>query len=234
MAALPAASAAARRQRCSIISARSTRSSCAAASLETTIGELVPDSPWRGRPSPGCAACAASTRSPPSGLAAEIGDLTRFERPGKLMSYLGLVPSENSSGETRRQGGITKTGSTHARRLLVEATWHYRKTPARGVTLARRQDGQPAHVVAISWQAQQRLHRVWRRLGEERGKRSTIVAVAVARELAGFCWALAAPTETGTAPNATSVEKGGENPPTRESIGGLTMSSPQVAGHARS
>ena len=66
-----------------------------------------------------------------------------------------------------------------------------RKTPARGVTLQRRQDGQPAHIVAISWQAQQRLHRVWRRLAEERGKRRTIVAVAVARELAGFCWALA-------------------------------------------
>jgi transposase len=107
------------------------------------------------------------------------------------MSYLGLVPSENSSGETRRQGGITKTGSRHARRLLVEAAWHYRKTPSRGITLQRRQDGQPANIVAISWQAQQRLHRVWRRLAERRGKRRTIVAVAVARELAGFAWALA-------------------------------------------
>jgi transposase len=125
------------------------------------------------------------------GLAAELGDLTRFDRPGKLMSYVGLVPSESSSGESRRQGKITKTGSKHARRLLVEASWHYRKTPARGVTLQRRQEGQPATVVAISWQAQQRLHRVWRRLAEQRGKRSTIVAVAVARELAGFCWALA-------------------------------------------
>jgi transposase len=107
------------------------------------------------------------------------------------MSYIGLVPSENSSGETRRQGAITKTGSRHARRLLVEAAWHYRKTPARGVTLQRRQEGQPANIIAISWQAQQRLHRVWRRLAEQRGKRRTIVAVAVARELAGFCWALA-------------------------------------------
>ena len=107
------------------------------------------------------------------------------------MSYLGLVPSENSSGETRRQGAITKTGSRHARRLLVEAAWHYRKPPARGKALQRRQVGQPAHVLTIAWQAQQRLHRVWRRLDGERGKRRTIVAVTVARELTGFCWALA-------------------------------------------
>ena len=106
------------------------------------------------------------------------------------MSYIGLVASENRSGETRRQGKITKTGSKHARRLLVEAAWHYRKTPARGVTLQRRQDGQPAQVIAISWQAQRRLHHLWRRLADQRGKRRTIVAVAVARELAGFCWAL--------------------------------------------
>jgi transposase len=66
------------------------------------------------------------------------------------MSYVGLVPSESSSGETRRQGKITKTGSKHARRLLVEGAWHYRKTPARGVTLQRRQDGQPASLIAIS------------------------------------------------------------------------------------
>jgi transposase len=108
-----------------------------------------------------------------------------------VISYLGLVPSENSTGQSRRQGAITKTGSKHARRLLVEAAWHYRKTPARGVTLQRRQEGQPASVIAISWQAQLRLHRLWRRLDLERGKRRTIVAVAVARELAGFCWALA-------------------------------------------
>jgi transposase len=158
--------------------------------LEKTISELVPESPY--------AQTVARLRSlrgvdtlSAVGLCAEIGDFGRFERPGKLMSYVGLVPSENSSGETRRQGGITKTGSRHARRLLVEAAWHYRKTPARGVTLQRRQEGQPANIIAISWQAQQRLHRVWRRLAEQRGKRRTIVAVAVARELAGFCWALA-------------------------------------------
>jgi transposase len=107
------------------------------------------------------------------------------------MSFLGLVPSEHSSGQTRRQGQITKSGSGHGRRLLVEAAWHYRRRPAKGETLKRRQAGQSPHVVAISWAAQQRLHRTWQRLDHERGKRRTLVAVAVARELAGFCWAIA-------------------------------------------
>jgi transposase len=100
------------------------------------------------------------------------------------------VPSEHSSGETRRQGHITKSGSRHARRLLVEASWHYRRPPRLGTTLERRQDGQEQAVIAIAWKAQQRLHRVWRRLDLQRGKRRTVVAVAVARQLAGFCWAI--------------------------------------------
>jgi transposase len=158
--------------------------------LEATIAELVPSSPHAQTVARLRCLRGIDTLSA-VGLAAEIGDFARFERPGRLMSYAGLVPSESSSGETRRQGGITKTGSRHARRLLVEAAWHYRKAPARGVTLQRRQDGQPANIVAISWQAQLRLHRVWRRLADQRGKRRTIVAVAVARELVGFCWALA-------------------------------------------
>lgn len=158
--------------------------------LQTAIGELVPGSPWGDTVARLRCLRGIDTLSA-VGLCAEVGDFERFDRAGRLMSYLGLVPSENSSGETRRQGAITKTGSRHARRLLVEAAWHYRKRPARGKALERRQDGQPAHVVAIAWQAQQRLHHVWRRLDGERGKRRTIVAVAVARELAGFCWALA-------------------------------------------
>ena len=125
------------------------------------------------------------------GLCAEIGDFDRFPRPAHLMSYLGLVPSEDSTGARRRQGTITKSGSEHARRLLVEAAWHYRRAPRRGRELKRRQQGQPQHVCAISWKAQQRLHRTWRRLDQERGKRRTVVAVAVARELTGFCWAMA-------------------------------------------
>jgi transposase len=158
--------------------------------LQTAIGELVPASPWGNTVARLRCLRGIDTLSA-VGLCAEVGDFERFDRAGRLMSYLGLVPSENSSGETRRQGAITKTGSRHARRLLVEAAWHYRKRPAIGKALERRQGAQPAHVVAIAWQAQQRLHRVWRRLDDQRGKRRTIVAVAVARELAGFCWALA-------------------------------------------
>jgi transposase len=158
--------------------------------LESEITELVPASP--------CAQNVARLRClrgidtlSAVGLATEIGDFHRFQRAGQLMSYIGVVPSENSTGESRRQGAITKTGSRHARRLLVEAAWHYRKTPSRGTTLTRRQDGQPAPVVELSWKAQRRLYRSWQRLDTERGKRRTIVAVAVARELAGFCWAIA-------------------------------------------
>jgi transposase len=100
------------------------------------------------------------------------------------------VPSENTTGSQRRLGAITKTGSGHARRLLVEAAWHYRKAPRIAKALTERQDGQPAEAVALAWSAQQRLHRTWARL-EARTKRRTIIAVAAARELAGFCWAIA-------------------------------------------
>ncbi len=156
--------------------------------LEATIDELVPDSPWADTIARLRCLRGIDTLSA-VGLCSEIGDFTRFAKAGQLMSYLGLVPSETSSGEARRQGAITKTGSGHGRRLLVEAAWHYRRAPAKGQPLKRRQAGQPAHVLAISWQAQQRLHRTWQRLDTQRGKRRTIVAVAVARELAGFCWA---------------------------------------------
>jgi transposase len=105
------------------------------------------------------------------------------------MSYVGLVPCESTTGKQRRLGAITKTGSGHARRLLVEAAWHYRPRPQIGKALSDRQDGQPAHAIAVSWSAQQRLHRTWQRL-EQRGKRRTIIAVAAARELTGFCWAI--------------------------------------------
>jgi transposase len=157
--------------------------------LERQMTALVPASPWaveiaRLRCLRGIDTLTAL------GLCAEIGDFGRFKRPGQLMSYLGLVPSEHTTGDKRRLGSITKSGSQHARRLLVEAAWHYRRQPRVGRELATRQDGQPQHVTAISWQAQRRLHRTWRRLDHERGKRRTIVAVAVARELAGFCWAI--------------------------------------------
>jgi len=167
--------------------------------VEATIGELIPGSPLahtvaRLRCMRGIDTLSAI------GLAAEIGDFTRFPRPAQLMSYVGLVPSEHTSGEQRRQGAITKTGSRHARRLLVEAAWHYRKPPRHGTTLARRQDGQPAAAVAISWKTQQRLHQLWRRLDTKRGKRRTVVAVAVARHLAGFCWAIVTTNQEHAAP----------------------------------
>jgi transposase len=158
--------------------------------LERTIGELVPASPWAQTVARLRCLRGIDTLSA-VGLCAEIGDWERFGRPAQLMSFLGLVPSENSTGEQRRLGAITKTGSRHARRLLVEAAWHYRRPPRRSRELARRQEGQAAHVIALAWKTQQRLHRTWRRLDAERGKRRTIVAVAVARELAGFCWAIA-------------------------------------------
>lgn len=158
--------------------------------LETAIGELIPDSPWADTIARLRCLRGIDTLSA-VGLCAEIGDWGRFARAGQVMSYLGLVPSEDSTGSSRRLGSITKTGSGHGRRLLVEAAWHYRRAPAKGQALKRRQAGQPAHVIAISWQAQQRLYRTWQRLDSERGKRRTIVAVAVARELAGFCWATA-------------------------------------------
>lgn len=125
-----------------------------------------------------------------AGLCAEIGHFDRFHHPAQVMSYLGVVPSENSSGQRQRRGPITKSGSQHARRLLVEAAWHYRRPPRVAGNLARRQaDGEP-EVIAIAWKAQRRLHHVWNRM-EQRHKRRTIIAVAAARELAGFCWAAA-------------------------------------------
>jgi transposase len=123
-------------------------------------------------------------------LCLEIGDFARFENPRKLSSWLGLVPSLDQSGESRRHGAITKTGSGYARRLLVESAWHYLREPRIGATVANRQQGQPAHVLQIAWRAQHRLYRLHARL-RARGKPANISTVAVARELACFLWAAA-------------------------------------------
>ncbi len=122
-------------------------------------------------------------------LSVELGDWRRF-RPDSLGPFLGLVPSEDSSGERRRQGAITKTGNTHARRLLVEAAWHQRRPLRASAALERRRQGQPSSVRARADASARRLHARWHAL-ESRGKRRTVVAVAVARELTGHCWALA-------------------------------------------
>ena len=157
--------------------------------LEREIVAILPGSPWETQV--GRLRCLRGVDTLTAvGLCAEIGDFERFARAEQLMSYLGLVPSESTTGNTRRLGSITKTGSAHARRLLVEAAWHYRKAPAIGKTLTDRQAGQPAEAVAIAWSAQRRLHRTWARL-QARNKRPTIIAVAAARELVGFCWAIA-------------------------------------------
>jgi len=156
--------------------------------LEREIVALLPDSPWAMQV--GRLRCLRGIDTlTAAGLCAEIADFERFAKAEQLMSYVGLIPCENTTGEQRRLGAITKTGSGHARRLLVEAAWHYRKRPAISRALQDRQDGQPTQAVAISWSAQQRLHRTWQRL-QARGKRRTIIAVASARELAGFCWAI--------------------------------------------
>jgi transposase len=125
------------------------------------------------------------------GLIAEIGDFTAFSHPKQLASFLGLVPSEQSTGEKRRQGSITKAGSSHARRLLIEAAWHYRRHPAVSLTLRLRQDGQPPAAIDAAWRAQLRLASRWAHLDARRAKRRTTVAVAVARELACFVWEIA-------------------------------------------
>jgi transposase len=124
------------------------------------------------------------------GLVTEIGDFERFERAPALSAWLGLVPSIQQSGESISRGSITKTGSQHARRLLVEAAWHYRLPPRVGQTLRNRQDGQPAEILQIAWRAQQRLHRTHMRL-RAHGKHGNVATVAAARELAGFIWAAA-------------------------------------------
>ena len=124
-------------------------------------------------------------------LVAELGDLNRFTRPQELMSYLGLVPSEHTSGGDRRQGGITKMGNGHARRALVEAAHHYR-TPARLTPhLQKRQEGLPKAVTAAAWEAQRRLHHRYKQLVGPGRKKTPVAVAAVARELSGFVWAIA-------------------------------------------
>jgi transposase len=156
--------------------------------LEREITAMIPDSPWSVQV--GRLRCLRGVDTLTAvGLCAEIGDFERFARAEQLMSYIGLVPCENTTGQQRRLGSITKTGSGHARRLLVEAAWHYRTRPSVGRALTDRQERQPPEAIAVAWSAQQRLHRTWTRL-EQRAKRRTIIAVAAARELTGFCWAI--------------------------------------------
>jgi transposase len=123
-------------------------------------------------------------------LVAELVDLKRFASPRNLMSFAGLIPGERSSGGKVRHTGITKTGNAHLRRALVEAAWHYRHPPTKtGETIRKRREGQPPAVIETARKADVRLHKKFMRL-VMKGKRSTVAVVAVARELAGFVWAI--------------------------------------------
>lgn len=131
-------------------------------------------------------------------LLAELHDFRRFASAPALMAYLGLVPGEDSSGEQHRRGPITRTGNALVRRVLVEAAWHYQHRPGTGAALKRRRHGQPPRVIAIADKAQQRLCRRFRKLAAEH-KPPPKIAVAVARELAGFVWAALQLPATGAA-----------------------------------
>ena len=120
---------------------------------------------------------------------AEIGDLSRFRTPKELMAYLGLVPSEESSGDTIKRGSITKAGNRRARRMLVECAWSYQHPPRVGRAKQQKVDAAPPAVREIAWKAQCRLHRRYRAL-TRRGKLKTVAITAIARELAGFIWAV--------------------------------------------
>jgi transposase len=125
------------------------------------------------------------------GLAAEVADFRRFAKAGQFMAYVGLVPSESSSGESRRQGGLTRTGNRHLRRLLVEAAWQYYRAPAvASAALVKRREGIPPGVVSIAEQAQRRLRKTSHKM-QLRKKPAAKIAAALARELAGFVWSAA-------------------------------------------
>jgi transposase len=157
--------------------------------LEASIEAVLPD--WSLAPVVralqalrGMALVAAAT------LVAELGDITRFTNPRQLMAYLGLVPSEHSSGRTRRQGGLTKAGNGAARRMLIEAAWSYRFPARISRELLLRQEGLAKPIRDTAWKAQERLCRRYRKLART-GKPPTVLTAAIARELAGFVWAIA-------------------------------------------
>ena len=156
--------------------------------LSEQVAELVPT--WSMAPvvaafqaMPGVALLTAVT------FVAEIGDVRRFETPRRLMAYLGLVPSESSTGEQVRRGGITKAGNSRARRVLIEGAWTYRFPARQSRLLEERQAGLPEAVREIAWKAQLRLCGRYRKL-MARGKQHGVVVTAIAREMAAFLWAI--------------------------------------------
>jgi transposase len=122
-------------------------------------------------------------------IAAELGNISRFNTPRQLMGYSGAVPSEDSSGQRTRRGSITKTGNAHLRRIAIEAAWSYRLRPCVGPALRKRQEGVPEEIKEIAWKAQHRLHKRYMRLAAA-GKDQRKIITAVGRELLGFIWAI--------------------------------------------
>ena len=157
------------------------------AALDHELEQIAKRAPWAQPVAWLCSFRGIATRTA-LGLLAEIGDFRRFRSARELMSFLGLTPSEYSSGPQRHRGRITKAGNQEARRLLVEAAWHYRHPPRRSARITRSATHSGPEVAARAWAAQVRLHHRHRDL-VQRGKRSTIANVAVARELVGFIWA---------------------------------------------
>jgi transposase len=156
------------------------------ARLETALRAAVPN--WRFYPAVlGLQAMRGVQFTTAVCMLAELGDLSRFAHPRQLMAWLGVTPSEHSSGEKRRQGSITKNGNSYARKLLVEAAWSYRHPARVSPEIQRRQEGIPKPIVDRAWDAQVRLCRRYRKL-VARGKQKNIAVIAVARELSGFIW----------------------------------------------
>jgi len=157
--------------------------------LEAQLGELAEQEPYRERV--GWLRCFRGIDTITAlSVLAELHGFERFQKPRQLMAYLGLVPSESSSGASVHRGPITKTGNRHLRRLLTEAAHHSRHRPGVGAALRRRRAGQPAAVIALADRAQQRLHHRYSRLLLGRGLPRQKVVIACARELAGFLWAV--------------------------------------------
>jgi transposase len=128
-------------------------------------------------------------------IAAELGQISRFEGARQLMGYSGMVPSEDSSGERKQRGSITKSGNSHLRRIAVEAAWSYRLPPGVGPALRKRQEGVPQEIKEIAWKAQHRLHKRYCRLAAARKDQRKIIT-ALGRELLGFIWAIGIKAET--------------------------------------
>ncbi|PRX27400.1 transposase [Paraburkholderia sp. BL18I3N2] len=154
--------------------------------LEVALREAVPN--WRFYPAVlALQAMRGIQFTSAVGLASELGDLSRFEHPRQLMAWLGVTPSEHSSGGKRRQGSITKTGNSYARKLLVESAWSYRHPARVSIDIQRRHEGIPKPIIDRAWDAQLRLCRRYRKL-VARGKSAHVAIIAVARELTGFIW----------------------------------------------